>query len=275
MFNLSQFCHEQRMRLLDFMSMDTTSESVAEIQERLLEFYSVFNVVTATIGSPVVYRVRKIDPGAAHTKLTDVWHPPAEYVKKIGRANDVGQAIFYCSLDPMTAIQEAKILDGERFSLATYKIKIGELYEGRGIVIKETNSVSGSFAELSRFGTELSRFMVKEFTKNVKEGNEDQYKRSCAIAKILLDLPNADSIIYPSVRNSESVNIAYTSTAAAQLLELFQVATCELANGQPVRVERLWVPAADGSLIEQSPTPALPAPFMFVESMPKFYELFS
>lgn len=274
MNDLSQYFHEQRMQLLDFMSMDTAGLSVAAIKERLLGFYSSYNVMTANLESARVYRVRRIDPGTVHTKCADVWHPPAEDVAKIGRANDIRQAMLYCSLDPQTAIDETQIKEGERFSLAIYQLRGRDPYDARSIVIKETKPVPGNAVEFSRFGSELSRFMINEFTRPVSEGNEHHYKRSCAIAQILLELPCKDSLVYPSVRNREAVNVVYTSKAAAETLAVVQVATCEMEKGRAVRVDKLWLPDAKGSLIAQSPPHPMPAPLRFAGSPPKFSDLF-
>lgn len=263
------------MQLLDFMSMDTAALSVDAIKERLLGFYSSYNVLTANLESARVYRVRRIDSGTVHTKCADVWHPPAKYVAKMGRANDIGQAMLYCSLDPQTAIDETQIQEGERFSLAIYQLRGRDPYDARSIVIKETKPIPGNAVEFSRFGSELSRFMVNEFTRPVSEGSEHHYKRSCAIAQILLDLPCKDSLVYPSVRNKEAVNVVYTSKAAAETLAVEQVATCEMEKDRAVRVDKLWLPDAKGSLIAQSSPPhPMPAPLRFADSPPKFSDLF-
>ena len=262
------------MKLLDFMSMDTATMSVDSIRERLLGFYNSYNVMTANLESAMVYRVRRIDPGTVHTKCADVWHPPAEYVGKVGRANDIGQAMLYCSLDPQTAIDETQIQEGEQFSLAIYQLRGREPYDARSIVIKETKPIPGNGVEFSRFGSELSRFMVNEFTRSVSEGNEHHYKRSCAIAQILLEMPYKDSLVYQSVRNREAVNVVYTSKAAAETLTVVQVATCEMEKDRAVRVDKLWLPDAKGNLIAQSPPHPMPAPLKLSSSPPRFSDLF-
>ena len=274
MNDLNQYFHEQRMKLLDFMGMDTAAMSVDSIKEQLLGFYSSCNVMTANLESAKVYRVRRIDPGTVHRKCADVWHPRAEYVGKVGRANDIGQAMLYCSLDPQTAIDETQIQEGERFSLAIYQLRGREPHDNRSIVIKETQPIPGYGVEFSRFGSELSRFMVNEFTRPVSEGNEHHYKRSCAIAQILLELPYKDSLVYPSVRNREAVNVVYTSKTAAETLTVVQVATCEMEKGRVVRVDKLWLPDSNGNLITQSPPHPMPATLRFSDSPPRFSDLF-
>lgn len=252
------------MKLLDFAYSDSSGCTVEEIKQQILSFYGVYNVIVANLGASSVYRVRKIDPGDTHGMASDVWHPPPSCVKKIGRANGIGEAVFYCSLDPATAIEEGQIGPGDKFSLAIYQLAGREPYDMTSVMVKEGRFMpSPGLActeELSRFGVELSKFMVREFTRHVAPGDEHHYKRSCAISNILFELPYKDSIIYPSVRNQDAVNIALQSEAASKRLTLLQVATCAMDELDDVNVEALFVPDVDDRLVQQSPPYPMPLP---------------
>ncbi|MBN1117465.1 MAG: hypothetical protein JXA77_09690 [Bacteroidales bacterium] len=70
--------------------------------------------------------------------------------------------------------------------------------------------------------------MVEEFTKTVREGEEKEYKKSCAMAKILFSLSNKDSIVYPSIQNVDRVNIAMVEEKAKERMKLRSVLKCKL-----------------------------------------------
>lgn len=128
MNELQNRIHTLRMKLIDFAYSDSSGFTVEEIKQQILSFYDLYNVIVVNLGAESVYRVRKIDIGDAHGMASDVWHPPPACVGKIGRANNIGEAVFYCSLDPATAIEEGQIVPGDRFSLAIYQLAGREPY---------------------------------------------------------------------------------------------------------------------------------------------------
>jgi hypothetical protein len=275
MYDIKQHTHAQRLKLLDFIYSDVRDLTVDEIKQKMLCFYTTYNVIAANIAAATVYRVRKIEAGYTHALANDVWHPPADCVKKIGRANDIGESVFYCAFDPKTAIEEAQIEPGQRFSLATFQLTGHEDYKLGSVVVREGRLVPGrEYAnELNQFGVELSKFMVNEFTREVALSNEDGYKRSCAISKILFDLPNKDSIIYQSVKNLDAVNIALKSATASKRLKLLDVKTCCMDALQNIHLEAFSIPDVEGRLVQKT-VPA-PAPLKFTGKRPSFKELYS
>ena len=263
------------MKLLDFIYSDCTDKSVAEIKEELLEFYNIYNVNVANLQSDTVYRVRKIVADTPHQTASDLWHPPPERITRINRANDINDPVFYCSLDAATAIEEAQIAPGDHFSLAIYHLAARRDYNMTSVVIKESLPLSGNAEEFSRFGSELSRFMVREFTQPVTKGNENLYKRSCAIAKILFDLPYKDSIIYPSVKDPESINVALLSEAATERLKLIQVVTCIKEDDDCITATVLSKPDPYGCLVAESPSHPMPAKLRLTDAQMRFSSCFS
>lgn len=223
---------------------------MASIRQRLEEFYSVFHLITANIGNTSVYRVRKIEPNKEHNHFNDVWCPNSNDVKRIGRANDIGQSIFYGAFDPVTAIVETRIMPGEKYSLAVFRLKSSENHNS--VVIRQAEHIEGSDPELSQYGLELSKFMMHEFTRIVPQGQEHVYRRSCAIAQLLLETPYKDSLVYPSAQTADRVNIALKPDAALLRLNLQQVLTCELTSEGEHRVLELKIPDTNGFLISHN-----------------------
>lgn len=266
--------HKLRMHLIDFSYQDVRSNSVAEIKNKLHEFYNSYNVLVANIGNSNVFRVRKINIGGVHDKVADVWCPPEQFCKSIGRANDVGQSVFYGSFDAHTAISEAKIEVGELFSLAVFYLVALEDYYMTSIIIKESDLIDGYDSEFDMFGVELSKFMVNEFTRNVPEEQEYLYKKSCAIAEILFNIPHKDSIIFPSVKCHDSINIALKAENAYKRLILNDVLTCTIDSNRQLLVHEVKSPTEDGVLQTVKTKFKLPCPLNFKGTKLTFSNLF-
>lgn len=269
------FIHKQRLKLLDYVLAEEIHGSATEIKEQLLGFYSAYNMLVANLGNCAVFRVRRINPRDRHANSLDVWCPPVAAITKIGRANDVGQPVFYGSLDPATAVTEVEIESGEEYSMAVYWLSPLDDYNMSSVVIKEARTRPGNGDELNRFGIELSKFMVKEFIRFNPDGHESLYKRSCAIASILFDLPGKDSILYPSVKDSDSVNIAMKVDKASSRLRLLQVTTCKMQGTGEHMVSEVRSPNHDGLLIQDTVSYPLPSPIRLENSGPKFSNAFS
>lgn len=274
MIDMPQHLHAIRINLLDFIDSDTENDSVESIKDKIGSFYNYYNMVVANLGSPAIFRVRKIKNGNHHLRQSELWHPPASNITRIGRANNIGVPILYCSLDSETAIRETSILPGDTFSLASYEIRPLDDNRMSSIVIREPSPILGQNNDFFEIGAELSKFMVREFTRPVSQGEEHLYKRSCAIAEILLELPYKDSIIYPSMRNPEAINIAIKSSSAKERVKLTQILTCEMQGDQSIQVLAIYLPVGDDGLQRQTPSPPLPCPLRVVGSPLNFSETF-
>ncbi len=169
-------------------------------------------------------------------------------MKRIGRANDIGESMFYGALDYETAIQEVNIGIGEKYSLAVYNLKERENFEKSSVVIRPSLPMRNQLEPVDLFGLELSNFMVSELTRKVHTGNETNYVRSCAISKILLDLPNKDSLLYPSVQNKDAVNIVIKEHDAKKRLSLQLLMTCQCKSSKDHVVLEVKQPDSPGNL---------------------------
>jgi hypothetical protein len=242
------YIHDLRLRLIDFLSSSVNGKTVLQVRNEISVFYNAYNVIVANAGNCPIFRVRKIEKCDEHNNANDVWCPPAKNIKYLGRANDIGQSIFYGAFDQQTAISEVKISPGERYSLAAYSLRPRENYNMTSVVIRQSDPLPNMTQEIDFFAVELSRFMVNEFTKDVQHGNENQYLKSCAIAQLLLDLPHKDSLLYPSVKNKDATNLAMKETDAKSRLQLSLVLTCECRSSDDHVVAEVKSPNDDGTL---------------------------
>lgn len=271
------YFHQLRLKLMDFIYKEIEEASIEEVKDDIKSFYNVYNNIVANLGNCIIYRVRKIDVGDNHTIAKDVWCPEPQYVTSRGRANDKEETVFYGALDPLTAITETKVGSGDRFSLASYRLAPLEDNIQSSIVIKEVNEVINNPTEFDLFGIELSKFMVKEFTKDVELGQENQYIKTCAIAKILMELPNKDSIIYPSVRNDDAINIVMKEAMASERLTLESVMTCKMETTdteQKIIISEIKKLSHDGNSLQNETHEYLPFPLNIEENYMNFSNLF-
>lgn len=212
----------------EYRLMDLRNQDLDSIIDHFKLIVNQFHLICANIGSVPLFRTRIIDNGNIHTNKKDVWCPPAACVKKMGRLNDVNESIFYAAFDPITAIKETRIKKGDKFSLAIYRIKERDAYNLSTINLGLPRPID-TLSEREQINTMiLSDFMFSEFTRHVGLGTEYQYKASCAVSKLLFDIPHKDSIIYPSMIDYSKRNIALKEASAEERVELEQVLTCEL-----------------------------------------------
>jgi hypothetical protein len=214
-----------------YRAIDLKSVEIKDVVELFQEFYTQFNLICGNVGGIPVFRMRKIEPEEEHNLKKDLWCPPAEKVTKIGRANDVKESVFYAALDPVTAVKEVEIKPTDRFSFAVYDLLPKENDNLSSIYITIPTKVSNPIGRNQKLHSMiLSDFMFSEFTRQVGKGTEFQYKASCAIAKILFDIPHKDSLLYPSMKNYSRWNIALPEKKAGTRLKLKQVLSCRLVK---------------------------------------------
>ncbi|OLS39193.1 hypothetical protein BTR25_13530 [Bacillus sp. MRMR6] len=160
----------------------------------------------------------------------DAWNPPANIIKAMGRLNKVNESLLYTAPgDPLVAIKEAKVKDGEFFSLIVYKardeIKVNRI--GNFERIEQLTELENLKLRL------LINFLRDEFTKDVGQGTEYLYRVSERIAKDYFDLPPKvaqDAWLYPSVAKKESFNVCFRPELAKELLDLQGVVICRLSD---------------------------------------------
>lgn len=214
----------------DFRRKEYISGPVSAVVKDLDGFYNCYNIMTANTGGHPIFRVRKIKNGEEHDTCQSVWCPPAKYVTQIGRANDIGESIFYGAFDPLTAMLEAQVSIDDVFSMAIYYLSPLQAWNMTSVVINVPKGGMSQSKQLVKHSIALSKFVVEEFTRNVSDECRFEYKKSCAIAKILLGLPNKDSIIYPSMKNMDKINIAMIEDMAKRRMQLISVCKCKLVG---------------------------------------------
>lgn len=209
-------------KISEYRTADLKEISIEDVSKIFSEILC-YNLSTCNNFGGTLYRVRKIKEGCPHLMKSDVWCPPAEKVGKIGRVNDIGKSIFYASLEPVTAIREARIEPGDEFSVAVYTMPPLNTGLLSSVHILHKQNLSNLDKKERVLVMILNDFLYTEFTRHVGRGTEYLYKASCAMGKTMLQLPGKDSLIYPSIFHSKKLNIAIVGNSAKERISLKRI----------------------------------------------------
>lgn len=212
-----------------FKKLDLKETTMAEISNRSLETLNCMLVSSCNFASETfLFRIRKLENEFRNRPefFQDIWHPKAEWVTKMGRANLEGEPILYCSTDQVTPLYECGIVPGDCYAIIQYKVKPGK--ELIGYCVGSDGEVDG----LNQTGLInhkiITDFIVSEFTKPVGIGTEYLYKVSNVICRNFLDMPFCDAYVYPSVANyKRGWNVAIKPQSALEKIEFDCVLLCE------------------------------------------------
>lgn len=173
-------------------------------------------------------------------------YPPPNKVSKYGRANLIGQSVFYSTSNPITAMKEMKPQVGDLITTSTWKQKddgyhlqicpVFKITSLNGVVHNELslrftmgyqNALKHHPQEQAKQIDALLQFMADCFAKDVDYGNSYDYALSAYWAnKILHEYQGGttDALVYPSVADRlDFSNVAIKPTVLDQHFELVHV----------------------------------------------------
>lgn len=173
-------------------------------------------------------------------------YPPADKVSKHGRANLIGQSVFYSTSNPITAFKEMKPQIGDLTTTSIWRQKEDDYYLKISPVFKITslngvvhNELSLKFKvayeetlkqhdkETAEQIDELLQFVADCFAKEVDYGNNYDYTMSAFYADKILNKfegGTIDALVYPSVADRlDFSNVAIKPTVLEEHFELYQV----------------------------------------------------
>ena len=237
-----------RLFLIEGSINETTSKWLYENLDKAIPFFSspIFEM-----RFPELQRVtiNKSLFGGINQRIDEIKflkYPPAEKVSKHGRANLIGQSIFYSTSNPITALKEMKPSAGDMITTSIWKQKEDGYYLKISPIFKIT-TLNGVFHnEMSlRFKMayekalkqhekdtadqidELLQFVADCFAKNVEYGNNYDYTLSAYFAnKILYQFEGGsiDALVYPSIADKlDFSNVAIKPEILEQHFELYEV----------------------------------------------------
>jgi len=226
-FFVDKVCFDKKKELIEkISSYDLKNTDITIIKKDFNELIEGEIKTPIPLAPTKFFRVRKNDiqhgliTGFSNTN--ELKYPPANFVKTIGRLNDVGESIFYAAPLYKTAVEECHINNNDFFTLSEYELKNKNepiYFWALGIdrvIFKFNFPRSENTYEYQCFMGELKsiedkgiqKFLFDEFTKEVAKDEEYNYKTTVALASRYLEKKNT-GIIYTSIAcNSKVVNLA-------------------------------------------------------------------
>lgn len=219
----------QKIEAVD-LSDDNAIEAIYKIISTELKRLPIF-MTDLNVGEPLVRSRYLNDKEDFHHDIQDYSYNPHPQYIKIGRANYVGQQIFYGSRFRVTSLGEVRFIyanrekDEARYSLGRWEVKerlqlaaivtpelirkynAKELF-GLAEFIEETEKEYRDNPELSGF-IDIYRYMASKYTEAIQEGEENKYKITAVFSNFIYSrLSIADGILYQSVQYPENFNVA-------------------------------------------------------------------
>lgn len=150
----------------------------------------------------------------------EFWNPPVKFAK-MGRCNEEGESLFYCSSDFITAVLEVKPVTGDFITVANFKnlnpqnkpeFRINLIGKTYLIKIRELALLFEDYI-LDQSQIEIEDFLDKLFHQIVDDTETYKYKLSVVLSHIFMtdgtdrkrSVIETDGLIYPSIiRNQKS-----------------------------------------------------------------------
>lgn len=210
-------------RLEKYKKMDLKRVTKEELFRITMETIPCCNVGMMTYSSEMkFYRVREYFD-CDYTDTSQLFYPPKEYVKKMGRLNNIGESMLYVSIDPVTPFHELKAEVDKKYTVICYKIKEGCTLTST-VVGAGTNLNDDGLTELGKVNSKIiDQFFYSEFTKDVSVGQEYLYKITNMLAENFFDLHECEAYEYPSVALNRNINLAIKPAAVDTKLEIVSV----------------------------------------------------
>jgi hypothetical protein len=236
-----------KKKIAQLKHCDLKTTSVEELVSLLLKLLTHYPISTRALEASPVYRARLLPSGTEPFKTKqELWYPPANIVKKLGRLNDIETSIFYCGNNKHTILEEMRPQIGEQFVFIECLLKdpkqlpmvvelgIREAMEDYHAKYKALPERWFRTLEAERGTTPneidqlIREFIAKEFRQRISQEDSYRYKMPIAIAELLLQPPEVDGIFYPSMElTSSAQNLALKPNSVDRLYNLNQ---CELVT---------------------------------------------
>ncbi len=236
--------------------------------KRLLRPNLDLYVVAATSMLPRTLLWRGVRVDEPPEQVSRISYPPPHIVK-LGRANQVGQPMFYCAAGEPAILFEMRARPGDLVALSAWSTTTPLWMHNLGFHTESLQRIGttamGSRQLLaspipneSRRNARIRRLLSHAFTESVPEGFEYRYKQSIAIQELLLSAPleqPAAGTVYPSLQLKGEVDNAVIlpefvdralKPEAVQLL--FVEAVDEKAFSYTVQLRRQSQQISDGRI---------------------------
>ena len=243
--------------LKEIDDIDLQTASLKEIDSLLQPIFRVFGMSVLDINPNTdLVRARVVDQKPKY--FHEITYPRKEFVKKFGRANTIGQSMFYCSAAKNAPFFEigAKVNDLVVVSHWTTKSKMflthigytqsnsDELKSKREL--HETYKLTSEDDDKNKLNRIIYEYLGKRFSKQIEGLEEFYYKLTFCISNRLLGHIKINGIIYPTIAMNGNVdNIVLKPEYVNENLQLQYV---ELQQITEVRGDKYSVKTIDNAI---------------------------
>lgn len=225
----------------NFKKKDSKTTSIEEYLKDFTSLVTYFGFATFEIPATIkIHRARINDNEKDFTYLKELWCPPIDKIKKVGRCNEMGEQILYMSGGGDTALREinppigsivtcleCEVIENIRsIEIGVLKNNQREIYLQQTAAIHKTmlNEFYGGNKKLIDLDIKLKNYLVDEFTKYVGVGEEHLYNKTISIAKYFLSVPTIETLTFPSIKsNLQNINYAIPKNFAETKLKPLRV----------------------------------------------------
>lgn len=222
-------------------NLDVHALSSAEVTRRIALIMDGYHTVVIKAQMNGLYRARKNIGDTPWGSTTDLWYPPPSVVQNRGRFNEPGTSMFYACNRSTGAVYEIHPQVGDMITLLIARSKGGfaeldcahiglerSLAPEVGCVPRDrmlrTNprfqamlrhyGISNKWLAVDNFLSEMSTTLFPP------EEEQDKYKITNSIGRLLLKIPNVHGLNYPSVATGlVSLNLCLRPEIADQYFE--------------------------------------------------------
>jgi hypothetical protein len=210
------------------------------IKHKLNVMLSGYTCITRRMESHYAFRARINEGAELFSKAEELWYPPKEFIRKMGRLNRAHEPIFYISASHETATLEVRPNVGDHVTILRVKLNdaqklphvmelgVTESQPQHGLEVStplpEWANTKGIFhsQEEARKNMLIRSCIARLMMKVVPDGKEQRYKKSIAIAETLMASPYIDGVLYPSIagdgsRKGGGMNMAIKPDSADNL----------------------------------------------------------
>jgi hypothetical protein len=230
MIDLKLDPREVQRAIRELEHVDLAAATIEELEARLVPLFRGYRAVAPKFDPGVyLYRGRKC---AKPTRLSEITYPPSHLVSAIGRANGVGQSMFYAATARAVPFFELGVGAGDFLALSRWKTVSPFILNHVGF-----SSEPGSFGDAKRNLDKVYKFvsntrghgdlnalvydyLAYAFARPVKGKEQLHYKLTTAISRKMLSGSFIHGLLYPTIEMSGNAdNVVLKKESADRHLE--------------------------------------------------------
>jgi len=246
---------ESSINSIDKLNPDSCS--INDIELLLTPLFTGY-MVKAPSFDPGIYLYRSRIVSEKPEYLHELTYPPAKYVTDYGRANDIGQSMFYGSISRNVPYFEMGATAGDKLVMSVWKTNSKLLLNHIGFTEtifkmlrsnRNLDSIYPFVKGMHNFNdlNELAyNYLAAAFSRKISKDEKYLYKVSVAISKKLLMGDLIPGILYPTIAMSgNSDNIVLKPSYVDEHLEFIAVEYIEVTEAVDMKYHSRPLDAAN------------------------------